>query len=73
MAERGAFGAKAVDFVLEILETPLSRGALDGLEDLGGVAVERLPADAGALGLSADRAVGSVADGGGVGDAELGR
>jgi hypothetical protein len=32
-----------------------------------------LPADAGALGLSADRAVGSVADGGGVGDAELGR
>jgi hypothetical protein len=72
-AERSTFGVEAVDLVLEILEVPLAGGAVDGLEDFGGVAVERLAADAGALGLLADRAVGPVEDGSRVGDAELGR
>jgi hypothetical protein len=34
-AERRAFGAEAVDLVLEIRETPPGVGAIDGLENLG--------------------------------------
>jgi hypothetical protein len=71
-AQRSDLGTEAIDLVPEILELPLGRGALDGLEDFRGVAVERLPAEAGALGLVADGAVGSIEDGGGVGDAQFG-
>jgi hypothetical protein len=71
--ERRAFGAEAVALVLEILKLTLGSGAINGLKDFGGVAVKSLPADAGAFGLSGDGAVGSVAHGGGVGDAELRR
>jgi hypothetical protein len=72
-AEYGAFGAEAVDLVLEILETPLGVGALDGLENFGDVAIECLAGDARAFGVLADGAVGAIEDGGGIGDAALGR
>jgi hypothetical protein len=72
-AERRAFGTEAVDLVLEILEAPLSVGALYGLEDFGGVAVECLAGDARALGVLGDGAVGPIEDSGGIGDAESGR
>ncbi len=71
--ERRAFGAEAVALVLEILETPLGVGAIDGLENFGGVAIECLAGDARAFGVLGDGAVGSIEDGGGIGDAELGR
>jgi hypothetical protein len=68
-----AGSAEALDLVLEFLELALGSGALDGVEDVGGVAVERLPTDARAFGLSGDSTVGSVEDGSGVGDAKLRR
>jgi hypothetical protein len=72
-AERLTFGAEAVDLVLEILETPIGVGAIDGLENFGGVAVECLAGDARAFGVLGDGAVGSIEDSGGIGDAESGR
>ncbi len=72
-AERRAFGAEAVDPVLEFLAAPLGVGAIDGLENFGGVAIECLAGDARAFGVLGDGAVGSIEDGGGIGDAELGR
>ena len=69
-AERHAFGVEAVDLVLEMLEAPLGVGAIDGLEDFGGVAVECLAGDARAFGVLGDGTVGSIEDSSGVGDAK---
>jgi hypothetical protein len=73
VAERSAVGAEAVALVPEFLERAPGGGTVDGLEDAGGVAVERLAAESGALRLLGDGAVGPVEDGRGVGDAESGR
>jgi hypothetical protein len=71
--ECSAGSAEALNLVVQFLELALGSGAVDGLEDVGGVPVERLPTDSGALGLSGDRTVGPVEDGSGVGDAKLRR
>jgi hypothetical protein len=68
--QRRVVSAEAVDLVLEILQEPLGSSAIDGLENLGGVAVKGLPGESRALGLLGDGAIRSVTDGCGVGDAE---
>jgi hypothetical protein len=66
-------GAEAVVIVLQALKPLAVVGAVNGLKDLGSVAIEGLARSVGEGGLSGDGSVGSVQDSGGVGDAELGR
>jgi len=55
----------------KMLSLPLTLiGAVHGLKDAGGVAVEGLAGSAGAGGLPGDGTVGTVEDSGGVGDAQ---
>jgi hypothetical protein len=55
------------------LEGGLGVESLEGSEELLGIAVECLSGAVLLLGASADLAVRSAEDGGGIGDAELGR
>jgi hypothetical protein len=66
-------GAKAVVVVLQALKPLAVGGAVHGLKDSGNTAVEGLPGRVGEGGSSGDSPYGAVQDGGGVGDAELGR
>ena len=66
------FSAKPVEVVPKGGEALPGGGAIDGLENFGGIPVEGLAGSAGGGSLSGDGAVGSVENGGGVGDAELG-
>jgi hypothetical protein len=72
-AQAVALRTEAVVVLGKGLQVVAVVGAVHGLKDAGSVAVEGLPRSAGEGGLSGDGAVGTVADGSGVGDAELGR
>jgi hypothetical protein len=59
--------------VSQVLKLLADIGPLNGVKHVGGIAVESLAGSVGESGLSRHRAVGSVEDSGGVGDAKLGR
>jgi hypothetical protein len=66
-------GTETVVVLLKVLKPLLVVGAVHGLKDLGSVAVECLPRSAGEGGLSGNGPVGSIKDGGGVGDTKVRR
>lgn len=73
LTQEVALGAETVVVLAKFLKAVVVVGAINGLNDLGSVAVEGLTRAAGEGGLSGDGAVGAVEDRGGVGEAKLGR
>jgi hypothetical protein len=69
-AQLVAFGAEAIGVPGEVVELLAMDGAIDGLKDARGVAVEGLTGGATEGGLVGDGAVGSGEDSGGVGDTQ---
>lgn len=68
--EAVALGAEAVVVLGEVVKLSAVVGAVNRLNDAGGVAVERLTRSSREGGLTRDGAVGAVEDSGGVGDAK---
>jgi hypothetical protein len=62
-------GETAVELPLEFVDAGLGHGAIDGLGDLLGLAVERLSRSLPVLGHRGDIAVSTAEDGEGAGDA----
>jgi hypothetical protein len=74
--DRAEFAEEAAEFgdlIAEPLELCGGVLAVEGLEDSVGVAIQGLSGEALLVSSAGDVAVGPVQDGGGIGDAELGR
>lgn len=65
-----ALGAESVVVLAKAVQLLAVERAVHGRDDPWRIAVECLPGDAGASGLPGDSTVGSIEDGGGVGDAK---